>query len=327
MDKQNVKAALLGVMLGDAMGFPVESMSQQEIKEKVGRVESFIDPVQWRIKDTVNLKAGDTTDDWQLTLAVANALLKSDGYDQMTMARHHGEALEKRTVGWGGTTDLGVKEMKLWFDTEGKEGRSPLCPVGNLGKGMGSGNGVAMKCAPLVMVHALQNDREGLLQNLNKMALMTHANPEPFWCALAFAFVLFHALQEGELPALSDVIEEIEERADASAESSLRQLWHLEDALKEGRDILNVIQPNFSAIESIPFALGMVYSHPPHEVLLACVNAGGDSDSTAAMAACIIGGAYGLDVFPKEWQNFRSHFAEALSIGDQLAAKYGNFPS
>lgn len=70
MDKEDrVKGALYGFAIGDAMGATTEFMAKEEIERKYGKVEDMIGG-GW-----LGLKAGECTDDTDMTLCVIDALM------------------------------------------------------------------------------------------------------------------------------------------------------------------------------------------------------------------------------------------------------------
>ena len=54
------------------------------------------------------------------------------------------------------------------------------------------------------------------------------------------------------------------------------------------------------------------------EGILEAVNAGGDTDTIAAMVGAMIGCNVGLEGIPEEWLRFRPEFQKALMLGEQL---------
>ena len=153
-----VQGCLLGVAIGDAMGMPWECMTYEQIMERTNGVgvTGFVDPIQQTIRGTMPLKAGDTTDDWQLTRANVISLVRCKGYNPYDIALEHVRAYETCNFGWGGTTRRAIEEFKEFFDSRGTRGRSPIVPVPAIGGKRGAGNGAAMKIAPLAIYNALE---------------------------------------------------------------------------------------------------------------------------------------------------------------------------
>lgn len=72
MYKRNkIAGAIYGFAIGDAMGATTEFMSEEQIKKTFGKVTDIIGG-GW-----LNLKAGEVTDDTQMTMCVMNALMRT----------------------------------------------------------------------------------------------------------------------------------------------------------------------------------------------------------------------------------------------------------
>lgn len=73
--KNKIAGAMYGFAIGDAMGATTEFMNPTEIKKKYGKVTDIIGG-GW-----LNLKAGEVTDDTQMTMCVIEAVMNSDRLD------------------------------------------------------------------------------------------------------------------------------------------------------------------------------------------------------------------------------------------------------
>lgn len=67
--ENKIAGALYGFAIGDAMGATTEFMNHEQIKKKYGKVTDIVGG-GW-----LNLKAGDVTDDTQMTICVMDALM------------------------------------------------------------------------------------------------------------------------------------------------------------------------------------------------------------------------------------------------------------
>ena len=75
-----------------------------------------------------------------------------------------------------------------------------------------------------------------------------------------------------------------------------------------------------SVLESIPFVFATVSCHLDsfRDGVLAAVNAGGDTDSNAAMVGAILGALHGVSAIPPEWIDDVEEVDEIIIIADQL---------
>lgn len=322
------QATLLAVAVGDALGQSVETMSPEEILRATdGKgVQGFLDPLQSTFPSTRNLRAGDTTDDYQLTRAVAEAILTARGFDLTEQARSHVRAHDEQAAGWGGTTERAVLRLKEWFESGGERGRDPRSGAESERPGHGAGNGVAMKIAPLALLNVGGSDWV-LLCETKDLARMTHDHPDALWCAYAHALVLTRVLtRDEELTAeeggdlLEDVMLDLEDVGEDGAKETIEQLRRVKERLGDTERLRKEITPDFSAITSVPYAIGMALTRPQdfRGTVLACVNAGGDSDSTASMAGSIVAANTGLKSIPVEWATYNRKFGDAVELGARL---------
>lgn len=328
-----IAGGLLGVMRGDGLGMPVETMSREEILSATGGkgITTFVDPIQTKFASMRALKAGDTTDDWQFTDLVASSLIRNDGgYDQIDMANAHIEAYHASTNGWGGTTRESIKELALYKETQGKKGRSPMTPPLPR-EGRGAGNGIAIKISPIAYLHAVRYPTEvNALELINwtrHLTILTHSHPNAMWTAYALACVIIEAMHKpivthkDSLGVLSRVMHEIEFVTILNeSDEVLLQLEKVAKRIGNVEALTRDITPGFTAITSVPFAIGIALSFPGDfkTALLEAVNAGGDADSTASMVGSIVGANVGYDGIPSELRELHDTETRAMELAEEL---------
>lgn len=307
---RRIQTSLLGVQLGDAIGMPVEMMSPGEIKTATGGrgVTGPMPPVQRKIKDTRGLKAGETTDDWQLTRVVAESLIAMRDYDQHDMAMRHISAFLGDNRGWGGTTKKGIQSLI--------DGRSPheLMPIPEPGKGCG--NGVAMKIAPIALFYGARYGRfkrQPLMDTVMEHAKLTHPDIRAAIAAYALAAGIMKVMHEPlqvmrdddkvlkqQKAFLNFVIDEAvaaEEEYNDTSDLEDSVSWRIDQAMQLMHDRVKMrclVRTGCIAIESVPFALATFARRfeSLHDGILEAVNAGGDTDSTASMVGALTGANY-----------------------------------
>lgn len=329
-----IQASLMGVMIGDAMGMPVELMTPKDILEQTdGKgVTGFINPIQRKIKDTESLAIGSTTDDWQLTEAIGKSLVRMGGFDIYDIALAHVEASEITNFGWGTTTRLGLQEIKLYFDSRGKEGRNPRVTP-QLQKviskhSAGGGNGVAMKIAPIAILEHLNSVKQ-LQSRVREIGRLTHPDPRASSAAGTVAYIIKENLLDEKTTRTYQLSEAIdwtfvdETEHEVGADSFSKRLGKLSDeALLLGpiENLQKEIGTGCVAVESVCFAIAVYLRNMDNfkAGILEAINSGGDTDSIAAMVGAMIGSRVGLRGIPKEWQQFNPDFQQALDLGAGL---------
>ncbi len=325
------QGCLMGVLLGDAMGMPWETMSRRQIRratDGIG-VTGFVDPRQRSSPDTAHLKAGDWTDDWQLTAAVAESIIRNRGLLGEDMARAHVQAYRSSAAGWGETTKEAMREFDLWTTSFGQRGRKPWVAATNSSRG----NGVAMKVAPLALFHQRKEPRH-LSEDVQKLGQMTHGDSLAWITAYALALIINDITRTGECaPArLVSRVRYIEGKH-GGARLVTHELSRRLDAMSGPYftkasldDVLLVTGDGFDAVESVSVAIACAMRHldDPRAGLLEAINCGGDTDTNASMAGAILGARNGLEGWPEEWRAFRPEYSIALDLGARLlaAARY-----
>jgi ADP-ribosyl-[dinitrogen reductase] hydrolase len=322
-----VQGCFMGVAIGDAMGMPVETKTAEEILAATNYlgVRDFIDPV-FRKDWNMPLKAGDTTDDWQLARAVAVSMIRTGGrFSLMDCAEEHVREYEKSIFGWGGTTKEAIKAIK---DGERKVGIDWL-PLSKPGKGCG--NGVIMKVAPLAVGNfLLQGSLAELWHDVKTLGLLTHPDFRASIAAYAVAIFIKTAMTnsgimgsaEG-LEILSEVINEvrkveIQERIDTELVSD--RLVLIENNFDTAKKLREAVGCGFHSLQTAAFTIGTFLRHPKdfRAAILEAVNAGGDTDTNASVVGAMAGANCGLKAIPEEWKNFSPAFKEPVDIGSQL---------
>lgn len=328
-----IRGCLAGVAIGDALGMPWETCTQEEILEVTqgtGATDLQDLPAEHprKVNDPRGIALGNTTDDWQLTKAVATSLIRSRSFHLFDQAAAHIEAYETSTQGWGGSTRRAIAEFKRWFDSRGREGRRPDCPA-NPEDGRGKGNGVLMKLAPLACMVALERAASGLhnakdqalratTKMLTKMTHVEDISPD-------FASVLLASL-EGRLvsiawPNLRPMIHNDEVR------TTLENLFarRADVELPTIGEIRAQCGTSFLASESATYCLSVFMLHPQdfRAALFAAINGGGDTDTNASITGALLGSHLGLEAIPPAWMAAIPDAAHALRLADQLIATFG----
>lgn len=333
VDLKKIQGCLMGVAIGDALGMPVETMKHDEIMKLNGGtgVTGFMEPFQTRVKDTAGLKAGATTDDWQLTRAVATSIIRCDGvFSARDCAQAHVEELNKSLFGWGGTTQRAIEDIR---DAKRVIGRDLLPPAE---PGKGCGNGVIMKVAPMAIAEYIQRRHDSSIWNfwdkVMSLGAITHPDVRASISACAVGSFIMIALenpplqQEEGIRVLDGLIATLrapEDFRDMTTERVTDVLLKISGSLTNAQSLRERVGCGFHAPQTAGFSIGTFLRHPTdfRTGVLEAVNAGGDTDTNASVVGALIGANVGLDGIPEEWQNFNPDFQEALEIGQQFYDK------
>jgi len=283
---------LVGLAVGDALGMPVEGFSEREIRQKFGKIVDFLAAPQR------NLKAGQITDDTQMTIAVAETIIEAGDFVPMVAARYFVKWLEN-PVGAGTGCLAACKKLK--------EG------VSWLESGINSaGCGAAMRVAPIGLFY--YDNPQMLLSKAEISAKITHKDPRAIAGAVAVAKAISMALIAEEIDKelfLSRIASTVRPISQAFAEA-------VENVAK-AKGLFDIGSTSM-AIQTVPSAL-YCFLRSPHNFtasVLRAVNAGGDSDTIASIAGAISGSFNGLAAIPLHWQENVEKGKELKNIAQKL---------
>lgn len=329
-----IQGCLYGVIIGDAIGMPVELMAPSEILEQTdGKgITGFINPLQNKIKGTRALRAGDTTDDWQLTKAICDSLIRRKKFDIHDIALAHVEAYEVGTFGWGGTTRMGMEQIKEYYESRGKSGRAPSVWPSAV-EGRGGGNGVAMKIAPIGLWNGLlQNHFEVISKQVIDIGRLTHSDPRATITATVVAHIIAYNINydvprgmkaHEMLSDFVDIAESEEFKFDYQEDSvskRLRKLLVGDLLFGPIENLRAAMGTGCQAIESVPFAIAL-YIRNRNDFragILEAVNSGGDTDTIASIVGAMIGSKLGAEEIPEEWREKVRNNSKAEDYGRAL---------
>ena len=357
MNKVNLlsklQGCLCGVAIGDAMGMPWEMMTTNEIffATQGQGVRTFSDAKQIKISETSNLKAGEITDDWQLTSALANAIISAGSLDYITIAKKHIIEFDHSTTGWGKSTKKAISTIKDYFNSLLFSGKKPdpqelqrLIDEAIVDT-PGTGNGVAMKIAPMALYH-FGLDTSYLFDNVFGLGKMTHRDPRASYAACAIAGIIKMVLESHQPITIaksiyldSDLINELVKlevvrsycrpHQQFSGDSFVSRLINIFttdilncplDKTNVPADLIKQVGTSCLSLESIPFSIAIFLRNLTNfqTGILEAVNSGGDTDTNASLVGAMIGTNVGLEGIPPEWISQVLACQEALVLANQL---------
>ena len=224
------------------------------------------------------------TDDTEMACSVVAEVREDPGVDQDRLAARFAERFEPYRGYGGGAVVLlrQIREGTPWREAA----RSAFDGQGSMG------NGAAMRVAPLGAFHAGDN-RAAALAAI-RSAEVTHAHPEAILGAVAVAVAAAesgHARLTGRRPEPDELLDVVlAHLADARVTTGIdraRRLLGVSVAeaayeLGNGSQVL--------AFDTVPFALWVAASRLDDypTAIHACVEAGGDVDTTAAIVGGIV---------------------------------------
>jgi ADP-ribosylglycohydrolase len=341
-----VCGSLSGVKIGDSIGKRVETMSPEAIIEATSGkgIRGFGKALQDdKFEFFKGLEPGDHTDDYQLTSSTAASLIVCNRFDMENMGFMLAVDCMRKAAGWGKTTRIAAEEILNYFQCQKKRPRSPFSPAPPAPVGQGCGNGVAMRISPVALYYALKKQAEPKLWGYFntqltidsiKLGRMTHPDIRASIAGYAVAKIIYELVDQGykkkwseddRYEFLSKVIHSTkiaewlnkEHGAMVDPFSAKLELIRDRKLLGDFDGLLNAIGTKCYAMESVPFAIGVFLRHPANftKGILEAVNAGGDTDTTAAMVGSMIGANVGIMGIPNRFKFYRADFWEPINLG------------
>ena len=298
-------ATLVGCAIGDALGNPFENwhVSKPGLQEWDGQFKEG-GTFWWG-------QPGQYTDDTLMSMALAASLVENGGFDAKDAGAKYLAWMESgNTRGIGGTTARALTRLKLGATvlesgvTHTEEGKPA------------SGNGTAMRASPIGLWY--RKDPEKLLEVAMLDASITHNSFEPKMGSVAVA--LGTALIANGMNDTKRVIEEIIGIIDESIvkDKLLLAVAHLE-MKTDPFEALAEIGVNGYVPETVGaafYCLGA--SDNFRDTVVLAVKAGGDTDTTAAIAGAMAGTLYGLDGIPSEYKENVENFELLQGLTEEL---------
>ncbi|MDR7275052.1 ADP-ribosylglycohydrolase family protein [Catenuloplanes atrovinosus] len=237
------------------------------------------------------------TDDTEMACAITASLRAGAPLDQDALAALFGEHFEPYR-GYGGGAVVLLRQLR-----EGASWRD-VAPAAFGGQGS-MGNGAAMRVAPLGAFHA--GDSRTAAREALRSAEITHAHPEAIIGAVAVAVAAAEAgwaRTVSDRPEPADLLDVVHgylvggQVADGVARARRLLGVSVAEAAYELGNGSRVL-----AQDTVPFALwtAVTYLNDFPGAILACVEAGGDVDTTGAIVGGIVASYTGRDGIPGEW--------------------------
>jgi poly(ADP-ribose) glycohydrolase ARH3 len=294
MDRSRYRGALLGVLVGDALGAPFEGHLGTVPEAVFAEVASRIASLQY-------------TDDTAMTIAFSESQLRSRGLDEddlaKSCARHW--ALDPDR-GYSSTTAArlrGIHAGRPWHQLQLRSRPT---------------NGAAMRIAPAAL-HA-RGEPVATIELARGSARVTHPHPLAQTYASVQAVAVAAALrhQPGiQIEPTAFVAQITSEVHDPSVGRRLSIASELA-ARADPDEISSTLGSSILAAESVPAAICAFLCHPDafKDAVALAIGLGGDTDTIAAMTGAISGAFLGENAIPAAWLSRVDAAARLRALAD-----------
>ena len=291
------QATLSGLAVGDALGMPFETMSYRDPALESWKMGEF------RASEHHGLKPGQWTDDTMMARALGQSLVAHRTYAPADAAKRYLEWYKdpQERRGMGKTTERSLSKLAHGI------------PWTQTGDPDSLGNGAAMRMAPMGLM--FRDNIQGCAEMAKIDARITHTHPEAVTGAIAVA-VGVCAIAQGRATPFN-VIEKVLGflHYDSLVTQKLKQVQVYITDNHDGPIHFKVVDMGVSAnvVDTVPAAfLAFAGTESYAQAVEAAIRAGGDTDTTAAIAGALAGTYYGIEqVAP---------FTENLEAANELRA-------
>nr|WP_276604469.1 O-acetyl-ADP-ribose deacetylase [Nannocystis sp. RBIL2] len=277
---------LLGAVAGDALGVPVEFRSREQLSA---------DPVTGvRGHGTYNQPPGTWSDDSSLLLATADSLIHH-GYDPPDMMGRfltwlkgqaytpHGEVFDV-----GIATRSAIARFANGAPPEAWGGRSER----------DNGNGSLMRIAPLALFTRALAPAE-IVRCSMEVSGLTHAHPRSQLCCAYFSLLLPLVVLGWPLrKAMAQASQHLAPFVPEAEREVLIKI--LDGSIVEAP--ASAIRGSGYVVHCLEASLWCAANHPSYEqAVLAAINLGEDTDTTASVTGALAGAMHGRAAIPEAW--------------------------
>jgi len=320
------QGSLLGLAIGDTLGRPFEGKLRSEIYSNFNSFEEFIQNKKNLFKTY--------TDDTQLTLHTAEALIRGNGFNLNNFISEYIKWLDDPPIGAGYGCISSIKKLKYGIPWEEAASNS-------------GGNGTAMRIAPIGLFY--YKDLKGLKFAAIKSSILTHSHPAASAGSVVIARAIAYLIDKD--PKIKFSVDQFFEAIISSISGSKEEIW------EEFLEILNKLKSNlhisieaglikFSQIGvKSPFFiedyLGHAFVHPYAISTVVCsififlkklnsfkdcifelATAGGDSDTVGAIGGALAGAYFGLKNIPNDLIKLVKNYKKILKISEELHKRF-----
>lgn len=258
------RGAFIGLAVGDALGAPLEFLTPAEIRAKHGCLRE-ITGGGW-----LRLKPGQVTDDTEMSICIARAIVNSGGWSLTGVAEYFATWLRSKPVDVGDTCRRGIRNYILHGRTETQYNQ------------WDAGNGACMRMLPVVLFTL--GDDELLGKYAIEQGHITHNHPLSDAACIYIGRLIHLALMGYSKSRLRRELEGL---------FSMNEIFRFEPYHGMATAyVVDTLQTVFHFFFK---------SREFEDCLVRTVNQGGDADTTGAIAGMLTGAYYGLESIPKRW--------------------------
>lgn len=294
-----VLSGLMGVCIGDALGFPVQFISREErVKDPVTGMSRYS---LWSDDSSLTFCLADSMCGGFSLEAIADSFIQ---WFEEGFWTPHGHAFDM-----GMTTITAIDRLK--------RGIPPVQAGGSSERN--NGNGSLMRILPLIFYHQTLEFAD-LIQRVHEVSCITHAHPRAQMACGIYVSIATQLLAGCDRQsAYLQGIEKIQGIYQTPAYS--RELSHFNRVLsgKIADYPMDEIKSSGYVVHTLEAALWSWLNTASYaEAVLTAVNLGDDTDTTAAVTGGLAGIEYGFAAIPSHWVDEIPRKNDIIDLANRL---------
>ncbi len=302
--EKKLRGYLFGSACGDALGFPVEHLTLEEIKEQYGE-KGILAP----------LRDSPWTDDTQLMLVLSRSLLQGAELELPELMGHIAEELvlwlEEPGMGVGATSRGAALRLREGIHWNNSGIRSKTC-------------GSLMRVGIIGFIY--RNNPEKLIKVALFSGRITHSHPISDAASIAGAYIVKLALDGVEPREMFKPILNATEGVSQEFTKALENSYEIAHSVMGDEDALRKLGQGWYADETFALAYFCILRYPKdyRKAVLTAVNITGDSDSVGSVVGGILGAVLGIEAVPVSWTEALKEKGKLEEMVLPLLAKYSH---
>lgn len=301
--KDKIYGTIFGQAIGDALGLGTEFMSKTEVREKY---PDGLKEYSQIIRDyhRAKFQPSSWSDDTDMMLCIANAIIEDKGINLHTIARNFKQwVYAPETRGVGQTT---LKVLSIAEYVEKPHQVAEL--IWRMTRTKNAANGSVMRTAIIGL------KKENVAQTAEDVCKLTHFDPRCVGSCVIVSEIINHLIWHDEQLSYSQIMT-IGNKYDKSIAE------YIDKAYYNGIESLELDEP--SSIGYTLKALGsalwcLFHANNFEEGLLKVVNEGGDADTNAAVACAMLGAKFGYTSIPQKYTDGLTRKNDLMRITNYL---------
>lgn len=298
-----IKGTIYGQAIGDALGLGTEFMDDAEMAQKYPNGLRHYNEI-YQDNHRNRWEIGDWTDDTDMILCIANAVIEDKGVNLSHIARNFKAWADGEPLGIGNNT---YKVLSFGDYVDKPFDAAKL--VWEMSKKQSAANGGLMRTSVVGLFP------KAVEQCAVDICRLTHYDPRCVGSCVIVSSIIHSLVYNFEPLTYHQILdiankydERIAEYVDLSLNVDIRAL-ELQNGKSMGYTLKTLAASLWAYWNASSFEEG----------LLAVVNAGGDADTNAAVACAILGAKFGYESIPKEYVDGLIHREELDRVVDGIS--------